>query len=530
MPMYDVLIKNARVVDGAGNPWFLADVAIAGDRIVRVSRGLAGEARLVLDASGLILCPGFIDSHTHSDLRILKHPEDEAKIMQGVTSALLGQDGLSVAPVGDETLDLMKRRVSGLLGTYVTSWTWRTTAEYLTAVEAVEPATNVLMMVPHSSVRAEVVGWENRPAEPHEIDRMKALVSRSMEEGAIAFSTGLIYPPGMYAGPTEMVELLKTAGKYGGFFVVHMRNESDHVMESVREVAGYAKESGVPLHISHLKVGGRRNWGRAVELLCLIDEYRASGLDVTFDQYPYVAGSTMLDATVPPWVHEGGVGKMLLRLQDPKVRDDIRKDQAGTSGLVWENWPESCGFDRIVVTAVRSEKNRFAEGKTILDISSALGRDPTDVICDLLIEEDDAVTMAIFYGDEQDMRTIMRHSAMIVCSDGIVGGKPHPRVYGTCPRVLGRYVREEKVLTLEEAVRKMTSAPAQRLGLKDRGLIREGQFADIAAFDPATIADTATFAEPNQFPVGVKFVLVNGVLTMKDGALTGARAGKVLRR
>ncbi|MDK2882408.1 MAG: N-acyl-D-amino-acid deacylase [Bacillota bacterium] len=528
--MLDVVIKNGRVIDGAGNPWFRADVGIAGERIVEVRHTITTEAHRVIDATGLVVAPGFIDMHTHSDLRVFKHPEEDAKLMQGITTALIGQDGLSVAPIDDANKEPMKRRVSGLLGTYLQEWPWNSMADYLAALDKVQPATNSMMLVPHGAVRAMVVGWENRAASPSELERMKDILAQAMEEGGCGFSTGLIYPPGMYADRRELVELCRVTAKYGGFFVVHMRNEGDYVLDSIREVTGICLEAGCPLHISHLKVGGRRNWGKAPEVLALLEEAREQGLEVTFDQYPYVAGSTMLDAVIPPRFHAGGTAKLLESLKDPAVREEIRQVQENIKPERWENWVDLCGWDGIMVNAVQTEKNRFAEGKTITEIAKETGKTPLDVVCDLLIEEEDAVTMTVFYGSEEDVKTIMRSEYMTLCSDGIVGGKPHPRVYGTCARFLGKYVREEKVLTLPQAVRRMTSAAAQRLGLQDRGLIREGMVADITVFNPETIRDKGTFSEPNQYPEGIEYVLVAGQVALDRGRLTGVRAGRALRR
>ncbi|NLY49835.1 MAG: amidohydrolase family protein, partial [Firmicutes bacterium] len=402
--------------------------------------------------------------------------------------------------------------------------------EYLDAIAAVKPATNSLTLVPHGAVRAMALGWENRAATPAELERMKAILAQAMEEGGVGFSTGLIYPPGMYAERTELVELCRGAASYGGFFVVHMRNEADYVLDSIREVTSICLEADCPLHISHLKVAGRRNWGRAGELLALLDEVRSQGLEVTFDQYPYIAGSTMLDAVIPPRFHTGGTKKLLENLRDPAIREEIRQVQENIKPERWENWVDTCGWENVMVNAVISDKIRFAEGKSIAEIAKETGKTPLDAVCDLLIEEDDAVTMTIFYGSEDDVKEIMQSEYMTLCSDGIVGGKPHPRVYGTCARFLGKYVREEKVLSLPQAIRKMTSLPAQRLGLQDRGLIREGMVADITIFDPARVEEKGTYAEPNQYPEGFRYVLVAGQLALKEGKLTGVRAGRALRR
>ncbi|MGI6129148.1 MAG: N-acyl-D-amino-acid deacylase family protein [bacterium] len=527
--MFDVLIKNGRIVDGTGNPWFKADIGVKDGKIAAISHQLDSEAQTVIDAKGLVVSPGFIDMHTHSDLRVFKHPDEDAKLMQGITSALIGQDGLSVAPIDDANKKPMMQRISGLLGTYLAEWHWNTMAEYLDAIDAVKPATNSMMLVPHGAIRAMALGWENRPATAEELEKMKGFLAQAMEEGGFGFSTGLIYPPGMYADHNELVELCKVAASYGGFFVVHMRNEGDYLEESIKEVTDICLEAGCPLHISHLKAGGRPNWGKSKVALEMIEQARAKGLEVTFDQYPYIAGSTMLDAVIPPRFHTGGTKQLLESLKDPAVREEIRKVQDNVTPERWENWIAACGWDGIMINAVESDKNRFAEGKRVTELAAELNKTPLDVVCDLLIEENDAVTMTVFYGSEDDVKEIMKSDYMTACSDGIVGGKPHPRVYGTMPRILGKYVREEKVISLHDAIKKMTSMPAQRLGLQDRGILREGSVADITIFDPDTIIDTNSFAEPSQFPVGIIHVLVSGQLAVQDGKITGVRAGRALR-
>ncbi len=528
--MLDVVIKNGRIIDGSGSPWVRGEVGVQAGRIASIRHRLHGDAVRTIDAAGRVISPGFIDMHTHSDLRVFAHPEEDSKLLQGITTALIGQDGLSVAPIDDANKLPMMQRVSGLLGTYLTEWTWNSMAEFLDRLDALPPATNTLMLIPHGPIRAAVLGWESRAARPDEIGQMQKILARAFEDGGVGFSTGLIYPPGMYADRAELVALCRVAAEHGGFFVVHLRNEGDHVSDSIREVAEICQEAGCPLHISHLKVAGKANWGRAGEILGVIESYRERGVEITFDQYPYVAGSTMLDAVIPPRFHSGGTAALLARLKDPKVREEIRQVQDKRTPERWENWVDLCGWDGIWVNAVKTDGNRSAEGKSIAAIAEATGKRPVDVVCDLLVEEEDAVTMTVFYGCEEDVRAIMRSDCMTVCSDGIVGGTPHPRVYNTCARFLGRYVRDAAVLTLPQAIRRMTSFPAQRLGLQDRGLLREGMVADITVFDPNTILDTGTYAAPNQHPIGISHVLVAGQIAVEDAQLTGVRAGRALRR
>ncbi len=527
--MLDLLIKNGKIVDGTGNPWYKADIGIKDDKIVKIKHNINEGSHMTIDADGLIVSPGFIDMHTHSDLLVFKHPQEDAKLMQGITTALLGQDGLSVAPIDDANKKPMMQRTSGLLGKYLDEWKWNSMAEYLDAIDALKPATNTMMLVPHGAIRAVALGWENRPATTDELEKMKSLLSQAMEDGACGFSTGLIYPPGMYAGRTELVELCKVTAAYGGFFVVHMRNEGDYLIDSIKEVAGICLEAKCPLHISHLKASGKSNWGKSKEALSYIEEFREEGLEITFDQYPYIAGSTMLDAVIPPKFHTGGTEKLLESLKDPNVREEIRLIQDKVKPERWENWIDACGWDGVMINSVDTDKNRFAEGKTVAELANELGKSPLDVVCDLLIEESDAVTMTIFYGSEDDVKEIIRSEYMTMCTDAIVGGKPHPRAYGTCARILGKYVREEKVISLSQAIKKMTSLPAQRLGLQDRGILKEGFIADLTIFDFNTIRDKGTWTDSTHYPEGIKYVLLAGQLAVKNGNITGNRAGKVLR-
>ena len=527
--MLSLLIKNGKIVDGCGNPWFYGDIGIRGDKIVQVKPQISDPADRIIDASGLIVSPGFIDTHTHSDLLVFKHPDEDSKLLQGITTSLIGQDGLSVAPLDEVNKPYMMLRVSGLLGTYLEKWPWNSIAEFLSALEKLPPATNTMMLVPHGAIRATVVGWENRPANCEELEKMKQILSQAMEEGACGFSTGLIYPPGMYADRIELVELCRVTARYGGIFVVHMRNEGDGVLDSISEVIEICEEAECPLHISHLKIAGRRNWGKATQVLSFLEEAHDKGLDLTFDQYPYVAGSTMLDAVIPPRFHSGGTAKLLERLKQPALREEIRKIQENIILESWDNWVDLIGWNNIVVSAVKTDKNRFAEGKSIAEIAKITQKTPIDVVADLIISEENAVTMVLFYGCEDDIKEIMRSELMMLCTDGIVGGKPHPRVYGTCARFLGKYVREEKVISLPQAIRKMTSFPAQRLGLQDRGVIREGQVADLVIFDFDTIIDKGTYTEPNRYPVGIEYVIINGKIAVDKGKLTSVRSGKVLR-
>lgn len=526
--MLDIRIKNCRIVDGTGTPWFRAEVGIKDGKIVLLTNYIREDARKTIDLGDDVLAPGFIDMHTHSDLRIFSSPEDEPKIMQGITTALVGQDGLSAAPVSEEAKPVMKKRLLGLNGNY-DNWNWNSMKEYLDAIDAASPASNTCMLVPHGAVRGSVLGWESRKTSSEEISRMVEMTGKAMSEGAFGFSTGLIYPPCLYADEEELIALASETAKYGGFFVVHMRNERDLVEASVDEVVRICEKAGCPLHISHLKVAGRDNWGRAAKVLEKIDRARYGGIEVTFDQYPYTAGSTMLDALIPPVFHKEGQQKLMEYLADPDTRCEIRDMINGKKGPTWENWIASCGWDGIYINSVGTEINKWTEGKNLAEIAEELSKDPVDALCDLLVDESGTVTMTVFYGSEEDVTTIMKHEAMTFCSDSIVGGKPHPRAYGSSARVLGKYVREEKVLSLSEAVRRMTSAPAARLGLQDRGIVREGMVADLVAFSPERVRERGSYSDPIQFPEGFSMTMVSGKVAMKDGVLSGVRAGGALR-
>lgn len=526
--LLDVKLVNCRIVDGTGAPWFRGDVGISGEKIVLVRNSIPEEARETEDLHDRVLCPGFIDMHTHSDLRVLSNPQEDAKLMQGITSALVGQDGLSVAPLSPSALPGMKRRLLGLNGSHE-NWNWNSMAEYLNAIDEVKPATNTAMLVPHGSVRASVLGWDSRPATDEEIRQMAKMVEKAMEEGAYGFSTGLIYPPCLYAEEKELVALAAATAAHGGFFVVHMRNEQDYIADSLREVVSICTKAGCPLHISHLKIAGRKNWGRAAEILALIDSAREKGLEVTFDQYPYTAGSTMLDALIPPVFHASGQLKMLEDLKSPEVRREISDMIYGKTGGVWENWIASCGWEGVLINSVHSEENRWMEGKNLAEIASLTPGSEVDSLCDLLVAEEGKVAMTTFYGCEEDIQTIISHEAMLFCSDSIVGGKPHPRAYGSTAKILGQYVRETGTLSLSQAIRRMTSGPAARLGLQDRGILREGMIADLVAFDPALVAEKGTYEDPVQYPTGFTSVLVSGKFAVKDSKLTGNRYGKALR-
>ncbi|MFB0558033.1 MAG: amidohydrolase family protein, partial [Candidatus Bathyarchaeia archaeon] len=428
--MDDLKIKNGRIVDGTGNPWYRADVAVTDSRITEVG-SFESRVDIVINADGLIVAPGFIDSHSHSDLMLMAEPEARQKIMQGVTTEVIGQDGLGEAPIRDYLVDDWRKYLSGLNGDPDVEWCWRSFGDYLDALERARPATNVVALLGHGNLRLLAMGIENRSPTNSELEEMKLILSNSMKEGAYGMSTGLIYPPCVYADINELTELCEVVSAHSGVFVVHMRNEGDKLIESIEEVVKVGLKTRVPVHISHFKASGEKNWGKAVEALEKLEEAREAGVDVTADQYPYVAGSTFLSSLLPVWMHEGGTEKMLARLEDLGERRKASSEMTRRGrGVDW-------GWDNVIVTSVRTEGNRRLEGKTLEEIAKIRMQTPLDALFDIVLEEENAATMVGFSMSEDDVRTIMQSPYQMVCTDGIILGRPHPRAYGSFPRVLG---------------------------------------------------------------------------------------------
>jgi N-acyl-D-amino-acid deacylase len=524
MDNFDVILKNGRVFDGTGGPWYRSDIAIHGDTIAEV--GPLGQfgADQVIDCGDMAVSPGFIDMHSHSDLMVFEDPSLGPKLLQGVTTELLGQDGIAAAPVKDEGRTDWRRHLSGLLGNPGIDWNWSSFDEYLSSLDQAGPGPNLACLLPHGNLRLWVMGMEDRKPTPAESQEMIALLHKGFEAGAVGLSTGLIYPPCSYADEEELATLCSEMVPYGGFLVVHLRSEDVQLFEAVDEMLRVCEKSGVPLHISHLKAGGRAQFGKAGELLYRLEAARQRGIEVTFDQYPYTAGSTMLFAILPEWLQKGGPDQMIERLKDTSIRERILMEVATRTSST------AIDLTDIRISAVGSQQNKHVEGKNLLELEEALGKSLIDAVCDLLVEEDLNVSMILFLADEEDVRTILKHPLQIACTDGLLGGKPHPRLYGAFPRILGHYCRNLGILDLQEAIRKMTSAPASRLGLRDRGLLRPGMKADLVVFHPQEVIDTATYEEPRRHPKGILHVIVNGKQTVREGEILEARAGRVLRR
>ena len=526
--MYDLLIARGRILDGSGNPWFEADIGIQEGKITEIGRLQGEAARERIDLRGLLVSPGFIDIHCHSDAVPFIFPREEGKILQGVTTETIGNCGVSLTPVSGETKELLKKYTAPFGAGCPLPWNWETMGGFLKLLEERRSFTNIASLVGHGTIRIAVMGFANRKPRPEEMEAMKRLAAQAMEDGAFGLSSGLIYPPGIFSDAAEMIELCKVVADRGGLYTTHMRNENDGVIDSVRETIEVGEKSGVSVEISHHKTSGRGNWGKSRETLKLVDEARERGLDVTCDVYPYIASHTFLRALLPPWMQEGGVLRLLERLRVPENRRRIKAElETGLPG--WSNLYRSTGWDKIVISSCR--KNKDLEGKNVQEIAASRKAEPAEVVFEVLWEEGGDVEMLLFGMAEDDVTYILKHPAVMVGSDAIPSaGKAHPRYYGTFPRVLGKYVREDKALTLAEAVRKMTSLPAQKLGLQDRGMVKRGMWADLVVFDPETIADRATFSDPRRYPSGIHYVLVNGQIAAREGRTTGALPGRILRK
>ncbi|MER8012996.1 amidohydrolase family protein [Streptomyces griseoluteus] len=533
--MEELVIRDADVVDGSGAPAYRADVVVDRGRIVSIVKEAAAagcqrpRARRELDAAGLVLSPGFIDMHAHSDLALLRDPDHSAKAAQGVTLEVLGQDGLSYAPVDDRTLEEVRRAITGWNG-YGDDLDldWRSVGEYLDRLDQ-GIAVNAAYLVPQGTVRALVVGWEDRPATPAELDRMRRLVAEGLEQGAVGLSSGLTYTPGMYANDAELTELCRVVASYGGYYCPHHRSYGAGALQAYAEMVALTREAGCPLHLAHATMNFGVNEGRAPELLALLDAALDAGADLTLDTYPYTPGSTTLAALLPSWASEGGPTEILSRLTDPATAARVRHHLEVTGSDGCHGVPAE--WETIEISGVTSPALAACVGRTVAEVAALRGEEPWETVRHLLVEDRLGTTILQHVGHEDNVRAIMRHRAHTGGSDGILQGtKPHPRAYGTFPRYLGTYVRELGVLSLEECVARLTSRPAARLRLPDRGLVREGYRADLVLFDPATVAAGSTFAEPRTLPTGIPHVLVDGRFVIEDGRRTDVLAGRSVRR
>ena len=529
---YDLIIRNGRIVDGSGRPGFNADLAIKDDRIARIGNLRTARAKREIDARGQVVAPGFIDMLGQSEQFILIDPRVMSKVMMGVTTEITGE-GESVAPVNDRILkeqeDFNRR--------YNLTVDWRTLSEYFSRLEKQGAGVNLGTFVGATQIREYVIGYDDRPPTPAEMQQMKKLVADAMKEGAFGVSTSLQYVPARFAGTDEIVELAKVARQYGGIYITHQRSEANAIDNSMKEVFEIARQARIPVEIWHFKTAYKKNWGRMPEMLRRIAAARRQGLKITADVYPYVAGSTSLSACLPPWALEGGTEKMLSRLSDMRIRQRLR-EEISTDSKDWENiYLGSGGPSGILIGSVVNRELEQWQGKRLSEIAAAQNKEPLDALFDFIVADHGQTGAIFFMMSEDDMKAALRSPFVSICTDSgaratdgpLSRSKSHPRGWGTYPRILGRYVRDEKLMPLELAIHKMTGMPAANVGLKQRGLLRQGYFADITIFDPKTVIDRATFEVPNQYPVGINYVIVNGQLEVDNGQRTPVLAGKVLR-
>ena len=529
---YDLLIRNGRIIDGTGSPWYSGSIAVRDGRIVEIGSRISGPARQTIDAAGQVVAPGFIDMLGQSELSILVEPHLPSKIFQGITTEFTGEGG-SAAPLNDRIVAADRVGYDHLK----ISPDWRNLGEYFARLERQGIGINVGDYVGATQVRRMVLGDDDRQPSRGELDRMRQLVGQAMRDGAVGLSTSLQYPPAPYARTEELIALAGEAARYGGVYATHMRSESDDILPALDEAVRIGREARIPVEIWHLKVAGKRNRGRMPEVIAAIEAARRAGVDIAADTYAYPAWFNSLSAMVPPWAHDGGSEKLLQRLRDPAARRRIRRDMETPDS--WENnaWQEISGPEAILIGAVQNPALLPLQGKTLAEVAGQKKADPIDALLDLLIEDRAYTYVAVFGMAEPDVTLALKQPWVSInndsqgtAPDGILGqDHPHPRAYGTFPRILRKYVREEKQLTLEDAVRKFTALPAQRMRLGDRGVLKEGMWADIVIFDPDSVRDLATFAKPNQLSEGMRWVLVNGVPVIAGGKATGALPGKVLR-
>jgi N-acyl-D-amino-acid deacylase len=525
----DILIRGGTLIDGSGRPGEIGDIAVRGGRIAAIGRSLSSGPAKVIDAEGLAVTPGFIDIKTHSDFTLPINPKAESKLRQGVTTEIIGHCGFSVVPVLPGKAQLLADYLSG--GAPWLPFREMRFPEYLDTFPAV--AVNTGMLVGHNTLRLMVMGLEDRAPRPAELGEMIALLEEGLAAGALGLSSGLFTPPGSFAAQSEMLDFGMVLKRHNAIYFTHIRDESNKVLESIEEAITFARTCQVHVEIVHLKCSGIDNWGKAAQILEMIEGARAEGCDIDCDAYPYAAGANPLKNLLPPWVQIGGLEAMLARLALPETRDRIR-DEIDRNGL--NNWGRIPSWECVQISV--SPRLPQHAGKTIAALA-ARGRDPVDFVCDYLIKDNGATRVLITSIAEEDIREIVRSPSALVGSDGncvadygvVAQGMPHPRFYGTFPRIIGRYVKEQQLLPLETAIRKMTGATAQALRLRDRGLLREGYRADITIFDPADFKDRATYTDPHQYPTGARTtVLVNGVVVIEDARHTGALPGAVLRR
>lgn len=533
--MFDLIVKDGMVLDGTGGKPLRVDVGVKKGVITALEPDLGVQALQVLDAKGQFVSPGFIDVHSHCDLVPFMDGEVKySRVLQGVTTELVGQCGLGAAPFLKETMAPWKEYLAAILGSPDVSWDWQRFAHFLKDLEQAPKPNNIAALVTHGAVRAQVLGLGDVAPSGEDIKKMQRIVREAMEDGALGISFGLAYLPGVFAPKEELVALCQVVAEYDGIMMIHIRNHSHQVVEAMEEALEIARESGVKLQISHMRSYANRRFGiSGEELIALVERAREKGVDVTFDQHPYTAGSTLLSQVLPPWAKAGGGQEIVERLKRPellkKIRDDI--NGMGDNYPGWDNFAGMVGWENILVTSVEREENKPFQGKTIAEIASQLGLEEVEALAQLLLSEEARCCMVMLnLFSEEDIIELVSHPLSQIGSDGIPTGTPHPRLYETYPKFLGYYVREKKVMDWPEAIKRLSGDPAQRLGLKDRGFIKPGQAADLVVFDPQTIQDKEDYSHPAQKPRGISYVVVNGQVAVEKGQVRCATAGKVLSR
>jgi N-acyl-D-amino-acid deacylase len=530
--VYDVVIRNGRVIDGTGSPWYAAEVGIRGGRIAAIGMLEGTAARRTVDAAGMVVAPGFIDMLGQSDLSILVNPNLPSKIFQGITTEITGE-GSSAGPLNDSLVAADRADYEH----YQVTPDWRTLGGYFARLEKQGIGINLASYVGATQVRRMVLGDGDRTPTPEELERMRALVRDAMHEGAVGVSTALQYPPAPYAKTDELVALAAEAAKLGGVYATHLRSEGGQIDEAIDEAITIGREARIPVEIWHLKVAGKRNWGRMPHVVAKIDSARKAGVDIAADTYAYPAWFNSMSAFVPPWAHDGGTARLVERLEDPAARRRIRREML-TPDATWDNeWQEIPGPSSVLIGVVQNPALEPYMGKTLAQVAALRHTDAITTLLDLLVEDQAYTSVAVFGMSEPDITLALEQPWVSIdndsqgtAPDGLLGKEhPHPRAYGTFPRILRKYVREERRLSLEDAIRKFTSLPAQRMRLGDRGVLKVGMWADVVVFDPAKVRDRSTFAEPNQLAEGMQWVLVNGIPVIQDGQATGALPGQVLR-
>jgi len=531
----DLAILNGFLFDGTGNPAVKMDIGVHNGHIAKIGRISKTEAEQTIDAAGLAVCPGFIDMHNHVDNGVLAFPSVDSYIMQGVTTSVTGNCGASMAPLDNETIELSRRYLAPFVpSSEKINWKWRTSAEFMGVIQSNGTAQNLAFFVGQGTLRIAVKGFSPSKATESEMERMKSMLRKSLDEGCFGISSGLIYPPGSFTDEEELLTLTGELAPKGAIYATHLRNEGNLLSESVEEALEIGRRWNIPVQLSHHKAVGRPNWGKVHHTLRMMEEARAEGIDVCCDAYPYTAASTTVTSLLPPFALEGGVEETLLRLRNTDDRQKMAREIC-RKGCYWENWIAGAGMENIVLSdcSVRPE----VEGKSLQEIVDVFypGREVFDGLFDFLADIQCLAKMVVFAMDENDVKTVLAHPLSCVASDSWAstpqsGGKPHPRGYGTFPRFLRRYVLDSGILTLQDGIRKITSMPASRLGLQDRGLLREGFRADITLFDPDRICDCATFTDPHRFPEGIPYVIVNGEIVVNEGCLTNKRPGMILRK